>query len=80
MLVFGVRHYLIRSAVDTGGLEQGDLGVNWVVPGLSEAERAAGQCKDAVCEECGDGWRGGRRVMLLFLMSVCLIWMRAWIR
>ncbi len=32
MLVFGVRHYLIRSAVETGGLEQGDCGMNWVVP------------------------------------------------
>ncbi len=32
MLVFGLRHYLIRSAVETGGLEQGDCGMNWVVP------------------------------------------------
>lgn len=32
MLVFGVRHYLIQSAVDAGGLEQGDLGMNQVVP------------------------------------------------
>lgn len=32
MLMFGVRHYLIQSAVDTGGLEQGDLGMNQVVP------------------------------------------------
>lgn len=43
---------------------------------LSQAEQAAGQCKDAVCEECGDGWRGGGRVVLLFLMSVHLIWIK----
>lgn len=43
---------------------------------LSEPEQGAGQCKDAVYEECGDGWRGGGGIVLDFLMWAHLTWMK----
>lgn len=72
MLVFGVRHYLIQSAVDAGGLEQGELGMNQAVPVWVNQSRVLDSVKMLSMRNVEMDAEGEED----FLMSAHLIWMK----